>query len=104
MAFPEDALLYLWTDFDSEQGRGPNQKKKSAIQFISLIIYVRSRELQDQLQNRHSIDTMRAIRKVTSGELLTKQAMREKYYYTKNTYILKLLLNVVATGIEVLVV
>jgi hypothetical protein len=36
----------------------------------------------------------RAIRKVTSGEPLTEHAMRKKYlFYTKNTYILKLLLN-----------
>jgi hypothetical protein len=48
---------------------------------------------------------MRAIRKVTSGELLKKQAMQKNIYiYTKNTYILKLLLNVVAAGIEALVV
>jgi hypothetical protein len=45
---------------------------------------------------------MRAIRKVTSGELLTKQAMRKKIY-AKNLYILKLLLNRVATGLEALV-
>jgi hypothetical protein len=38
----------------------------------------------------------RAVWKVTSGELLTKQA--------NNTYILKLLLNVVTTGIEALVI
>jgi hypothetical protein len=43
---------------------------------------------------------MRAIWKVTSGELLTKQAMRKKILYTKNMYILKLLLNVITTGIE----
>jgi hypothetical protein len=29
----------------------------------------------------------RAIRKVTSSEPLTKQAMRKKLLYTKNTYI-----------------
>jgi hypothetical protein len=40
--------------------------------------------------------TMRAIWKVTSGELLKKQAMRKKnLLYTKNKYTLKLLLNVV---------
>jgi hypothetical protein len=51
---------------------------------------------------------MRAIWKVTSGELLIKQAIRKNinyyyyYYYNiqKNTYILKLLLNIVTTGIE----
>jgi hypothetical protein len=43
----------------------------------------------------------RAIRKVNSEELLTKQAMGKKlvYYTKKNTYILKLLLNVVTAGI-----
>jgi hypothetical protein len=42
--------------------------------------------------------------KVTSSELLTKQAMRKKLLlYTKNTYIPKLLLNIVTTGIEALV-
>jgi hypothetical protein len=46
----------------------------------------------------------RAIRKVTSGELLSKQAMRKKLLYTKNTYIRKLLLNIVTAGIEALVV
>jgi hypothetical protein len=46
---------------------------------------------------------MRAIQKVTSGELLTKQAMRKYLLYMKNAYILKLLLNVVTTRIEALV-
>jgi hypothetical protein len=45
---------------------------------------------------------MRALQKVTSGVLLTKQATRKEY--TKNTYILKLLLNVVTTKIEPLVI
>jgi hypothetical protein len=43
------------------------------------------------------------IRKVSSGELLTKQAMRKELLYIKNTYILKLLLNVVTIGSELLV-
>jgi hypothetical protein len=43
----------------------------------------------------------RAIRKVTSGELLTKQAMRKNYI--KNTYIINLLPNVVTAGIEAFV-
>jgi hypothetical protein len=43
-------------------------------------------------------------KKVTPSELLTKQAMRKMYYIQKkNTYILKLLLNVVTAGIEGLV-
>jgi hypothetical protein len=42
------------------------------------------------------------IRKVTSGGLLTKQAKR-KTLYTKNTYIIKFLLNVVTAGIETFV-
>jgi hypothetical protein len=47
----------------------------------------------------------RDIRKVNAGELLTKQATREKMLYTKKiTYILKLHLNVVTAGIETLVV
>jgi hypothetical protein len=46
---------------------------------------------------------MRAIQKVTSVELLTKQAMRKKSLYTKNTYIHKLL-NIVTVGIEELLV
>jgi hypothetical protein len=47
---------------------------------------------------------MSAIYKVTSGELLTKQAMRKQILlYTKNMYILKLLLNVVTAGIGALV-
>jgi hypothetical protein len=51
----------------------------------------------------HAFKILRAIRKVTSGELLTKQAMRKKMYYVqKNTYILKLLLNVVTPRIEAL--
>jgi hypothetical protein len=41
----------------------------------------------------------KAIRKVTSGELSTKQAMR-KIVYKKNTYVFKLLLNIVPAGIE----
>jgi hypothetical protein len=46
----------------------------------------------------------RAIRKVTPGELLTKQGMRKKkLLYTKNTYVLMLLLNVITGGIEALV-
>jgi hypothetical protein len=49
----------------------------------------------------HSNNT-RAMRKVTSGEMLTKQATSKKLLYTNNTYILKLLLNVVTAGIETL--
>jgi hypothetical protein len=41
----------------------------------------------------------------TSGELLTKQAVRKKtIIYKKNAYILKLLLNVVTDGIEAFVI
>jgi hypothetical protein len=47
---------------------------------------------------------MRVNRKINSGELLTKQAMRKTILlYIKNKYILKLLLNVVTSGIEGLV-
>jgi hypothetical protein len=46
---------------------------------------------------------MRAIRKVTDGELLTKQGMRKNLIYKRNTYILKLLRNTVTAGIEALV-
>jgi hypothetical protein len=45
----------------------------------------------------------RAIWKVTYSEVLTKQAMKKIILY-KNAYILKLLLDVVATGTEPLVV
>jgi hypothetical protein len=47
----------------------------------------------------------RAIQKVTSSVLLTEKAVRKKnvIIYKKNTYILKLLLKVVTTRIEVLV-
>jgi hypothetical protein len=45
---------------------------------------------------------MRDIWKVTSSELLTKQAMRKKYYI-KNTYIIKLFLNGITARIEALV-
>jgi hypothetical protein len=47
---------------------------------------------------------MRVIHKVTSSELLTKQAMKRKMYTKKNTYIFRLLLNVVTAGIEALVI
>jgi hypothetical protein len=48
---------------------------------------------------------MRAIQKVTSGELLTKQAMRTNFIiYKKNMYVLKLHLNIVTAGIESLVI
>jgi hypothetical protein len=47
---------------------------------------------------------MRAIRKVNSGELLTKQTMREKKLIIyKNMYILKVLIYVITTGIEAVV-
>jgi hypothetical protein len=46
---------------------------------------------------------MRAIRKVTSGELLTKQAMRKNFIIYKKYYILKLFLIVVTARIESLV-
>jgi hypothetical protein len=49
----------------------------------------------------YTLAGMRAIRKLTSGELLTKQAEKN---YTKNVYVLKLLLNVVTARIEALVV
>jgi hypothetical protein len=47
----------------------------------------------------------RAIQKVTSGELLTKQTMRKRIVlYTKNMDVHKLLLNAVTVRIEALVV
>jgi hypothetical protein len=49
------------------------------------------------------LNNTRAIRKVTSGELLTKQAMRKNVIIYRNMYILKLLLNVVTAGIDALV-
>jgi hypothetical protein len=43
----------------------------------------------------------RAIWKLNSSELLSKQAMRKKIVlYTKNMYVLKQLLNIVTAGIE----
>jgi hypothetical protein len=45
-----------------------------------------------------------AVRKSTSGELLTKQAMRKNLLYPKIMYILKLICNVVTAGTEALVV
>jgi hypothetical protein len=48
---------------------------------------------------------VRDILKVTSGELLPKQAARKRnLIYTKNTYILKLLLHVVSARTEALVI
>jgi hypothetical protein len=47
---------------------------------------------------------MRAIWKVTSSKLLTKQTTRKNLLYAKNTYILKLLQNLVTAGIEAFVV
>jgi hypothetical protein len=47
----------------------------------------------------------RAIQKVTSGKLLTRQATIKKLYYIqKNAYILKLLLNIVTARTEALVI
>jgi hypothetical protein len=56
-------------------------------------------------EDKHK-DIRRLFRKVTSGELLTKEAMRKRILYTKNTYIrvLKILLNVVTDGTELPVV
>jgi hypothetical protein len=46
---------------------------------------------------------MRDVQKVSSSELLTKQAMRKEIVlYTNNMYIRKLLLNVLTAGIEAL--
>jgi hypothetical protein len=48
---------------------------------------------------------MRAIWKVTSGELLTKQATRIFFYYIQKTqYIFKLLLFMVTARIEALAI
>jgi hypothetical protein len=48
---------------------------------------------------------MRAIQKVNSGELLTKEAFKKKkLLHTRNTYILKLLLNIITARIEALVI
>jgi hypothetical protein len=51
-------------------------------------------------------NNMRAVQKVISNDMLTKQAMRGKKILCtkKNTYILKLLLNIVTAGIEALVI
>jgi hypothetical protein len=46
---------------------------------------------------------MRAVQKVTFGELLTKRAMRKNVLYTKNMCMLKLLFTIVIAGIEALV-
>jgi hypothetical protein len=47
---------------------------------------------------------MRAIQKVTTSELLTKQAKEKiNLLYTRNMYILKLLLNIVTAGTQALV-
>jgi uncharacterized protein YbcV (DUF1398 family) len=46
---------------------------------------------------------MRAIQKVTSSELLLEQSMK-KNVYTKSTYTLKQLLNIVTTRIEALMI
>jgi hypothetical protein len=59
----------------------------------------------EQMSWLHSASYTRTIQNVTSGELLTKHAMRKEIIlYKKNTYILKLLLNVVTAGIEALVI
>jgi hypothetical protein len=52
----------------------------------------------------HADHITRAFRKVTSGGLLRKQAMRKKIIILENTYVrvFKLLLRVVTTGIEAL--
>jgi hypothetical protein len=47
---------------------------------------------------------MKAIWKVTSSELLTKQAMRKKLLCTKNMYILELFLSIVTARIQALVI
>jgi hypothetical protein len=49
---------------------------------------------------KFTILNTRDIRKVTSDELLAKLATRKMLFYTKITYILKLLLNVVTDEIE----
>jgi hypothetical protein len=47
---------------------------------------------------------MRAIQKVTTGELFAKRTMKKiNLLYTKNMYILKLFLNIVTAGTEALV-
>jgi hypothetical protein len=46
----------------------------------------------------------RAIWKVTSSELITKQAMRKEIINIKNTCILKVLFSVITIRIEALVV
>jgi hypothetical protein len=52
----------------------------------------------------HPQTNTRAIWTVTSGELLTKQAMKKKLLYTKITYIVKFLLNVVTARTEALAI
>jgi hypothetical protein len=47
---------------------------------------------------------MRAVWKVTAGELLTKKAMRKTKFIIYKKYILKLLLNIVTARIEVPVI
>jgi hypothetical protein len=43
----------------------------------------------------------RSVWKITSGALLTKEALRKKFaIYKKNVYVLKLLLNIATVGIE----
>jgi hypothetical protein len=57
--------------------------------------------IRELVTNPEASKHTRAIRKVTSGELLTKQATTEKkLFYTKNTYIPKVLLDVVTAEIE----
>jgi hypothetical protein len=48
-------------------------------------------------------NSTRSTRKVISGELLTKAAVRKRIYYVQKTYILKLLLNIITVSNEALV-
>jgi hypothetical protein len=64
-----------------------------------------SRSMHDSMNMLHKAQLcMRTIRKVISGELLTKRTLVKNFIMYKNTYILKLLLNIVTTRIEALVI
>jgi hypothetical protein len=69
-----------------------NELHMNSLKWFGHIYGMNEYRLPEELVN---LESMRAVRKVTSRELLTKQAMRKKSLYTNNVYILKLLLSVV---------
>jgi hypothetical protein len=83
----------------------PYEHNNNSIQFF--IIYVKSRQLQDQLQTQHSVDTSNYIIELYNIKSQTnyRQALEKKSYWCKivNKIMMTMMMIILLTQIEVII-